>query len=113
MTSHTKKDASTHQNISEVKPLTPEEVDEMLLHDDTYESDKVLMKCDRCGCEMELDGYILSEIAEADGDGISDRSRSSEPDKIIDVYQQGNDGGIDDRHYCFLGYLLEGVFGIQ
>ena len=51
-----------------VKPLTPEEVDEMLLHDDTYESDKVLMKCDRCGCEMELDGYILSEIAEADGD---------------------------------------------
>lgn len=40
----------------------------MLLHDDTYESDKVLMKCDRCGCEMELDGYILSEIAEADGD---------------------------------------------
>ena len=22
-------------------------------------------------------------------------------------------GGIDDRHYCFLGYLLEGVFGIQ
>ena len=26
------------------------------------------MKCDRCGCEMELDGYILSEIAEADGD---------------------------------------------
>jgi|SRR5699024_5931863 hypothetical protein len=68
MTSRTKKDASTHQNISEVKPLTPEEVDEMLLHDDTYESDKVLMKCDRCGCEMELDGYILSEIAEADGD---------------------------------------------
>ena len=62
MTSRTKKDASTHQNISEVKPLTPEEVDEMLLHDDTYESDKVLMKCDRCGCEMELDGYILSEI---------------------------------------------------
>lgn len=55
MTSHTKKDASTHQNISEVKPLTPEEVDEMLLHDDTYESDKVFMKCDRCGCEMELD----------------------------------------------------------
>ena len=35
---------------------------------DTYKSDKVLMKCDRCGCEMELDGYILSEIAEADGD---------------------------------------------
>ena len=68
MTSRTKKDASTHQNISEVKPLTPKEVDEMLLHDDTYESDKVLMKCDRCGCEMELDGYILSEIAEADGD---------------------------------------------
>lgn len=68
ITSRTKKDASTHQNISEVKPLTPEEVDEMLLHDDTYESDKVLMKCDRCGCEMELDGYILSEIAEADGD---------------------------------------------
>jgi hypothetical protein len=68
MTSRTKKDASTHQNISEVKPLTPEEVDEMLLHDDTYESDKVLMKCDRCGCEMELDGYILSEIAEADGE---------------------------------------------
>ena len=34
----------------------------------TYESDKVLMKCERCGCEMELDGYILSEIAEADGD---------------------------------------------
>ena len=68
MTSRTKKDASTHQNISEVKPLTPEEVDEMLLHDDTYESDKVLMKCDRCGCEMELDVYILSEIAEADGD---------------------------------------------
>ena len=33
MTSRTKKDASTHQNISEVKPLTPEEVDEMLLHD--------------------------------------------------------------------------------
>ena len=69
MTSRTKKDASTHQNISEVKPLTPEEVDEMLLHDDTYESYKVLMKCDRCGCEMELDGYILSEIAEADGEG--------------------------------------------
>ena len=45
MTSRTKKDASTHQNISEVKPLTPEEVDEMLLHDGTYESDKVLMKC--------------------------------------------------------------------
>lgn len=36
MTSRTKKDASTHKNISEVKPLTPEEVDEMLLHDDDY-----------------------------------------------------------------------------
>ena len=45
MTSRTKKDASIHKNISEVKPLTPKEVDETLLHDDTYESDKVLMKC--------------------------------------------------------------------
>lgn len=54
MTSRTKKDASTHQNISEVKPLTPEEVDEMLLHDDTYESDKVFMKCDRSDVKWNL-----------------------------------------------------------
>ncbi len=26
------------------------------------------------------------DCKEADGDGISDRSRSSEPDKVIDVY---------------------------
>lgn len=41
----------------------------MLLHDDIYDNQTVLMKCDRCGCEMELDAYILGEMAEADGDG--------------------------------------------
>ena len=45
--------------------------------------------------------------------GISNRGRSSEPDKIIDVYQQRDDGCIDDRYYRFLGYLFEDVFGIQ
>lgn len=54
---------------SKVRPLTIEEVDEMLLEEErNREEDKVLMKCDRCGCEMELDGWILAEMAEADGE---------------------------------------------
>ena len=70
MTSRTNKNASINQNISKVEPLTPEEVDAMLLEDELIfgPSPTILMKCERCGCEMELDAEILGEMAEADGE---------------------------------------------
>lgn len=62
-----------NQNISKVEPLTPEEVDAIFLNDDIIfgPSPTVLMKCERCGCEMELDAEILGEMAEADDDELS------------------------------------------
>ncbi len=70
MTSHSNKNASMNQNISKFEPLTLEEVDAMLLDDELIfgPAPTVLMKCERCGCEMELDAEILGEMAEADGE---------------------------------------------
>lgn len=48
--------------------LTDEEF-EMLMNSSYDESDKVLMKCDRCGIEMELDADILGELAITSRDG--------------------------------------------
>ncbi|WP_418555525.1 hypothetical protein [Longibaculum muris] len=61
MTSRTNKNASINQNISKVKPLTPEEVDAMFLEDELIfgPSPTVLMKYERCGWEMEPDTEIF------------------------------------------------------
>lgn len=67
----------------------------------------------RHGHQCPEDGGKHDDGEETDGNGISDRGRGSETDKIINIYQQRNDGGIDDCHNSFLGNLLESVFGIQ
>lgn len=51
-----------------IKNSAPKLVKNVLTLLDIYQEEKGLMKCDRCGCEMELDAYILREMAEADGE---------------------------------------------
>ena len=70
MTYRTKKNASISPSTSKVRYLTMEEVEEQMLEQQKQNhEDKVLMKCDQYGCEMELDAWILGEMAEADRSG--------------------------------------------
>ena len=50
-------------------------------------------QCHRDQCAE--DGGEHHNGKQADGYGISNRSRRTEPDKVVGIYQQGDDGSID------------------
>ena len=63
-------------------------------------------QCAEDGCEHH-DGK------KAERYGIGYGGLGSETDEIVDIYQERNDGGIDECHNRFLQDLLPGVVGIQ
>ena len=74
--------------------------------DDTLGKDKSVEMLDKLKEETES---IICDILE---EGIK-MDNIELLDKVVDIHQHGNNGGVDQCYYRFFQYLLPSVVGIQ